>query len=248
MRLAKFLAGAGIVSRRKAEEMISQGRVRVNGKIVTLQGTTINPDYDIVELDNQVLETERKAYILLYKPAGYICSLVDPQGRPTVADLLRGLEIRVYPVGRLDYDTSGLLLMTNDGDFANLMTHPRYGIKKKYRAELRGRISRKAIQQLRQGVLLEDGLTAPASVKLIKSDAQTSQVEIEIGEGKKREVRRMCAAVGFPVNKLQRVAIGFLSLRGLKPGRYRFLTPDEVERLKAGAGINKKNQKPLSQL
>ncbi len=233
MRLAKFLAQAGITSRRKAETLISQGRVSINGEVALLQGTRVDPESDLVLLDGKVLKFESKVYILLNKPPGYLSSLSDPQGRPTVADLVKGLGTRVYPVGRLDYDTEGLLLMTNDGQFTNLMTHPRYGIKKKYQAALQGRISEKALQQLRQGVQLDDGITAPASVRIIKNDEQTSLVEIEIGEGKKREVRRMCAAVGFPVITLKRISFGFLNLRGVQKGKYRFLTPGEVGRLKS---------------
>lgn len=238
MRLAKYMAQAGISSRRRAEELIAQGRVLVNGVAVREQGTQVDPEKDVIKVDGtDVIQTGR-LYLLLNKPMGVICSLVDPQGRPTVAQLVSKLNTRVFPVGRLDYDSEGLLLMTNDGDFANLITHPRYGIKKRYRVKIKGCISREALQRLRSGVNLEDGTTSPAGVKVLQSSTDGSLLEMELGEGRKREVRRMCAAVGFPVLHLQRTALSFLNLRGVPSGKYRYLTPDEVERLKNEAMKN----------
>lgn len=235
MRLARYLAQTGIGSRRRAEELIESGKIRVNGNTVTQQGTKINPEVDIITVDGVRVEFEKKIYLLLNKPAGFLCTLRDPQGRPTVAELVKDLNLRLYPVGRLDYDTQGLLLMTNDGDFANMMIHPRFGIKKRYHARVSAPITKSRLQQLRNGVRLEDGLTSPARVKLLPGKGR---LEIEIAEGKKREVRRMCQAVGLPVISLQRVGFSFLTLQGVRPGKYRLLTMKEVEKLEAEARAN----------
>lgn len=243
LRLAKFIAQAGITSRRKAEELIAQGRVLVNGVVVREQGVQIEPESDEIKVDGTAMVRDQRVYLLLNKPLGVICSLVDPQGRPTVAQLVSKLDTRVFPVGRLDYDSEGLLLMTNDGEFANLITHPRYGIKKRYRVKVKGCIRREALQKLRGGIELEDGTTSPAGVKVLESSAESSLLEMELGEGKKREVRRMCAAVGFPVLHLQRTALSFLNLQGVVPGKYRYLTTGEVERLKEEA-ISNRSKKP----
>lgn len=232
LRLAKFLAQTGTSSRRRAEEIIAQGRVTVNGVRVCEQGVQIEPDKDLVEVDGSPIETGSRIYLLLNKPAGYICSMIDPQRRPTVASLVEGLGSRIYPIGRLDFETEGLLLMTNDGDFANLIAHPRYGIRKRYQARVKGRITQEAVTSLKRGVELEDGTTAPAGVKVLAREPETSLIEMEIGEGKKREVRRMCAAVGFPVIHLQRTALSFLNLEGVPPGEYRLLNSQEVQRLR----------------
>lgn len=233
MRLAKYLAQAGVASRRKAEEMIEQKRVKVNGVTVENQGVKIDPERDIVEVDGQKIEKcKDKIYILLNKPAGYISSVYDPQGRPTVVELIKGENARIYPVGRLDFDTEGLLLLTNDGDFTNLMLHPRYEITKTYEAWIKGSITEEALERLRKGVLLEDGLTSPAQVRVIKKEREKTLLEIKIHEGRKRQVKRMCKEVGYPVIKLRRTAFAFLDLKGLAVGEYRYLTADEVERLK----------------
>lgn len=242
MRLAKYIAQAGITSRRKAEELIARGRVMVNGVVIREQGVQVEPKKDEIKVDGITITQERPVYLLLNKPLGVICSLNDPQGRPTVAQLVSKIDTRVFPVGRLDYDSEGLLLMTNDGDFANLITHPRYGIKKRYRVKVKGRVSREALQRMRKGVYLEDGMTSPAGVKVLKSSDESSLLEMELGEGKKREVRRMCAAVGLPVIHLQRTALSFLSLQGIAPGKFRYLTPGEVERLKKEAAANRSNK------
>lgn len=235
LRVAKYLAQTGVASRRQAEELIASGRIQVNGNTITELGTKIIPGVDIITLDGLRLVPEEKVYVLLNKPCGYLCTLRDPQGRPTVAHLVKDLGIRLYPVGRLDYDTEGLLLMTNDGDFANLMIHPRYGIKKRYHAMITGPIKEKALGQLRKGVHLEDGVTYPARVHMLPGGGG---LEIEIAEGKKREVRRMCQAVGLPLQSLQRVGFSFLTLKGVALGKYRFLSREEVERLKNEAFTN----------
>lgn len=232
MRLAKYLADAGIASRRKAEELIIQGRVRVNGIIAKEKGYVINPGLDRVEFDGRIITRKEKVYILLNKPAGYISSVFDPQGRPTVMDLLKDIKLRVYPVGRLDFDTEGLLLLSNDGDFTNLMIHPRYEITKSYQALVEGKPDKKSLQMLREGIKLEDGITAPAQVDVLQDYKDKTLLKIRIHEGRKRQIKRMCQAIGHPVISLKRTALGFLKLQGVAPGKYRFLTPMEVNRLK----------------
>jgi len=234
MRLAKYLANAGIVSRRKAEALIAQGRVKVNGTPVLEKGYIITPG-DKVELDGRIIEKEEKIYILLNKPPYYISSVIDPQGRPTVLDLLKNISQRVYPIGRLDYDTEGILLLSNDGEFTNLMTHPRYEINKTYHALVKGQVGEKALKILRNGVELEDGLTAPAQVKILNQLKDKTWLEIIIHEGKKRQIKRMCMAVGHPLISLKRIAIENLNLDGVPLGHYRFLTPEEVAVLKMRA-------------
>jgi 23S rRNA pseudouridine2605 synthase len=235
LRLAKYLAEAGVASRRKAEELIMQGRVKINGLVVKEKGCTINPDVDRVEFDGRIISREEKVYILLNKPAGYISSVFDPQGRPTVMELLKDIKLRIYPVGRLDFDTEGLLLLSNDGDFTNLMIHPRYEINKTYQALVKGKPDKKSLQILQEGIQLEDGITAPARVNILKTFQDRTLLEIEIHEGRKRQVKRMCLAVGHPVISLKRTTFGSLKLQGVAPGKYRFLTPSEVNRLKQQA-------------
>ncbi|MBB6283291.1 pseudouridine synthase [Geobacillus subterraneus] len=233
-RLQKVIARAGIASRRKAEEMILQGRVKVNGRVVTELGVKVGPGDD-VEVDGIPVEREEPAYYLLYKPRGVISSVKDEKGRKVVTDFFKDLHQRIYPVGRLDYDTSGLLLLTNDGDFAHLLMHPRYEIEKVYVAKVKGIPTREQLKQLEKGVLLEDGMTAPAKVKLLSADRkkQTAIVEIRIHEGRNRQVRRMFEAIGCEVLKLKRERYAFLDLKGLRPGEYRELSPHEVKLLRA---------------
>lgn len=231
MRLAKYIADAGISSRRKAEQYISDGRVEVNNVIVTELAYKVNLKEDIVKLDGQEVIINNKIYILLNKPAGYISSVTDPQGRPTVTELVNNITTRVYPVGRLDFDTEGLIILTNDGEFTNLMTHPKYEIEKTYRAWVKGLVQESDINKLAKGILLEDGFTAPAVVDIIKQEGDKTLLSIKIHEGRKRQVKRMCAAINHPVINLKRVQFGFLELRGLRVGKYRFLTPQEVKAL-----------------
>ena len=233
-RLHKVLAKRGFASRRQAEELISQGLVKVNAKTIREQGCKVSAQ-DVKEVQGQIVEDKGKkySYILLNKPVGIITSANDPQGRKTVLDLLKpGISTRVYPVGRLDYDTSGLLLLTNDGELTYRLTHPRYGVKKTYRVQVEGMLSQQAITTLSQGVPLEDGLTSPAAIKIVqmgKKGKSLSVVEITIHEGKNRQVRRMFARVGYPVLSLQRTAFGALKLdHDMKPGAYRHLLDSEV--------------------
>jgi len=231
MRLARFLALAGVASRRRAETYITAGKVTVNGHPVLDPAFAVD-EKDRVEVEGSHLRLEARVYLLLYKPSGYITTARDPQGRPTVLELIPPTMGRVYPVGRLDLDTSGLLLLTNDGEFANLIMHPRYEIKKTYQALVSGKVGAPALQSLQQGLELEDGMTAPASARILSGYRGKTLLEIEIHEGRKRQVKRMCAAVGHPVLSLTRTHLSFLNLDGLQPGQYRSLAVDEVERLK----------------
>ncbi|MFM1652769.1 pseudouridine synthase [Brevibacillus sp. B_LB10_24] len=232
-RLQKVLAQAGVASRRRCEELIIQGRVEVNGTVIRELGTKVDPLRDRITVDGRQIRREEHLYLLLNKPRGVITSLSDPQGRRVVTDLLTGIDERVYPVGRLDYDTSGLLLLTNDGDLANRLAHPSYEIDKVYRAFVRGIPSEDSLRRLAEGVLLEDGMTAPGQASLVVADPTRNRavIELTIHEGKNRQVRRMCEAVGHPVLALERIRLGFLTLEGVKRGRFRHLTDEEVARL-----------------
>lgn len=229
-RLQKVLAQAGLGSRRACEELIAAGRVRINDEVAVL-GARVDPEHDTIEVDGAVVGTRQGlVHYLLNKPAGVVTTAADPQGRPTVVDLVPA-EPRVYPVGRLDAETEGLLLLTNDGELANRLTHPSFGVDKEYLAEVEGSPSRGAVRRLREGVDLDDGPTAPAKVTLV--DPHT--LRITIHEGRNRQVRRMCAAVGHPVRRLVRVRIGPLSDRRLPPGAWRELAQTEVRDLERAA-------------
>jgi pseudouridine synthase len=239
-RLSRYLAHAGIASRRHAEELIAAGRVQVNGVTVTTQGTRINPDTEIVLVDGKpVRSTTKNVYLLLHKPVGYVTTAYDPQGRPTVLDLLPAelRALRVYPVGRLDIDTSGLLLLTNDGDFALRLTHPRYSMQKHYQALVQGCLSESALSALRSGITITEDKgrsyeTAPAQVSLLRKVGTDCWLSLTIHEGRKRQVRRMLAAVGHPVLELIRVGIGPLELGDLPTGKWRYLSDEEVRALR----------------
>lgn len=231
MRLAQFLAHAGIASRRKAETLMTEGKVSVNGIVVRELATEVDPAIDQVHFEGRPVFLEKKIYLLLNKPSGVISSVSDPHGRKTVVDLLPELPQRIYPVGRLDYETQGLLLLTNDGYFTNLMIHPRYEVEKTYQARVSGQVKRPQLEKLRQGVKLEDGWTAPAQVDILQASVQESLLKITLHEGRKRQVRRMCRAIGHPVIHLQRTAFAFLTLKGVASGSYRYLTLAEVNKL-----------------
>ncbi|HEV7845976.1 MAG TPA: pseudouridine synthase [Thermoleophilaceae bacterium] len=227
MRLVKFLAHAGVASRRAAEGIIGEGRVTIDGEVVTDPARDVD-ESRAVAVDGRHVEVEPHEVYALNKPAGVVSTARDTHGRPTVVQLVRS-RLRLYPVGRLDADTTGLILLTNDGELAERLTHPRYGVKKVYRARIQpGRLSPRALEALRSGVELEDGMTAPAQIRPVG----TGMVELTIREGRKRQVRRMIEAVGHRVIELERVAFGPLGLRGLEPGKSRRLTKTELERLR----------------
>lgn len=228
-----MLAAAGVGSRRRCESIIAEGRVAVNGVVVTELGAKADPDRDTITLDGKPIAAEPKVYILLNKPPGYASTRSDPHAEHTVLDLVANEKAFLYPVGRLDVDTSGLLILTNDGEFAHLLTHPSHGIEKTYLAVVSGRVQARTLERLGRGIRLADGETAPARARLIgysrENDAST--VEIVIHEGRKRQVRRMFEAMGHPVQRLTRTRVGTLDLRGLPEGRYRRLTRKEVSDL-----------------
>lgn len=232
-RLQKILSRAGVSSRRASEEIILAGRVAVNGVVVDELGAKADPDQDTITVDGKrIVSDSARVYLVLYKPAGYMTTLKDPQGRPLVTDLLKGIRERVYPVGRLDYNTEGLLLLTNDGEWANALAHPRHEVDKEYHVRVQGQVSPVQMQRLTAGVELEDGMTAPALVRGIRESESNTWLSITIHEGRYRQVRRMCEAVGLSVVRLKRARYGFLGLEGLTAGKYRFLTSEESERLR----------------
>ncbi|WP_062356202.1 pseudouridine synthase [Bacillus kwashiorkori] len=232
-RLQKIIAQSGLASRRKAEQLITEGKVKVNGQVVTQLGTKVNATDDI-EVNGVKIEKETPVYFLFYKPRGVISSVKDEKGRKTVTDFFNNIDERIFPIGRLDYDTSGLLLLTNDGDFAQMLMHPKYEVDKTYIAKVEGIPSRLALKQLQDGVKLDDGMTAPSRVKFLSADKRkkTAIIEITIHEGRNRQVRRMFEKIGFPVLKLKRERYSFLTLHGLNAGEYRPLTPHEVKQLR----------------
>jgi 23S rRNA pseudouridine2605 synthase len=230
MRLNAFLARAGVASRRRADELIQAGRVRVNGEPGQLNTDVGRPD--VVEVDGERVELQRLAYVLLHKPAGVVTTARDPHGRRTVVDLVPP-EPRVVPVGRLDADTTGALLLTNDGDLAHRLAHPRYGVPKVYEAEVDGAPSGEALARLRQGIELEDGLTAPAEARRLAA----GRLELTLHEGRNHQVKRMCEAVGHPVRRLHRARYAGLDVEGLEPGEWRHLAREEIASLRAGVGL-----------
>ena len=229
-RLQKLIARAGICSRREAEKIISAGRVTVDGKIITEPGTKADPSKNKIRVDGKLLNFgAEKIYLLLNKPRGYVSTVKDERGRKTVLELLgENFSERVYPVGRLDLNSEGLLILTNDGDLTNALIHPRFEIKKTYRAKISGEVTEEKLDKLRAGIELEDGLTAPAEIYLLEKNL----VEVTIHEGRNRQVRRMFAAIGCDVKRLRRIKFAGLTLDGLKVGQFRELTASEVARLK----------------
>ncbi len=233
VRLQKLIAGTGIASRRKAEQLITSGRVTVNGKVVTELGTKVDSARDHVKVDGKHLtEAQPFVYIMLNKPKNVVSTLDDPGGRETVKDFLRGVSVRVFPVGRLDFDGEGLMLLTNNGDVAQALLHPRYHVPKTYLIKVKGVLTDEEIKELEQGVRLEDGMTSPASVKKVRKVEANSWLEITLREGRKHQVKRMLEAVGHPVIKLLRIRMGPLTLGNLESGEYRFLTDREANALR----------------
>ncbi|NLY11903.1 MAG: rRNA pseudouridine synthase [Firmicutes bacterium] len=233
-RLQKILAHAGVASRRECEQLIQNGHVSVNGRVVTELGTKADPSKDQIRVNGKLIQVnQRLVYIMLNKPRGYITSVKDELGRKTVLDLVHNVSERIYPVGRLDYDSEGLLLLTNDGKLANKLMHPRYGVKKTYLVEITGLITDDDLNRLENGVIIDQGVrTLPADVQLFKKGHNKSLVKITISEGKNRQVRKMFQAVGYKVTRLQRISFGPLSLGNLHRGTYRNLSSNEVNQLK----------------
>ncbi|MEW5766813.1 MAG: pseudouridine synthase [bacterium] len=232
-RLQKVLAGAGVTSRRKAEELILQGKVTVNENIVSSPGFKVDLKQDVIRVEGKLIKPEARVYILLHKPRGYVTTTRDPLGRPTILDLVGRLKKRIYPVGRLDFDSSGLLLLTNDGELTYYLTHPKLRIRKTYLAVFSGRLDSKAIRWLKTGVKLEDGWTAPCEIAVKERGESSTLLEMTIHEGRNRQIRRMGEAIGHPVIRLKRIKFGPWDLRGLKkPGQYRYLDPGEVDKFK----------------
>lgn len=238
-RLQKVMARAGVASRRHCEEMIVAGLVKVNGRVVTELGTKVDPARDKIQVAGRSLPAvkEQKYYLIMYKPRGYVTTMRDEKGRKKVSDLVKDVKARVYPVGRLDYDSEGLLLMTNDGDLTYGLTHPRHMIPRTYLVRVAGFPGADRLLQLEKGVALADGVTSKATVKVVGEKEGNALLEITIYEGRNRQVRRMFDYVGHPVLRLKRIRFGNLSLEGLKPGEYRHLKQEEISRLKEKAGL-----------
>ena len=237
-RLNRMIAASGLTSRRKADEWIASGRVTVNGQPVTELGTRVVPSVDTVMVDGRTINlSAERIYLILNKPFGYMCTLHDPEGRPVVTDLLPGVSERVYPVGRLDFDTMGLLLLTNDGEWAFRLTHPGYEVPRTYKATVTGFITDEALRALTEGVLLDDGPSGPSKAQIIRRTDRQSIVRITIRQGRSRQVRRMFDTVGFPAVHLVRTGFSTLTLGELKPGEYRYLETVEVKEVSATVGL-----------
>ena len=232
MRINKYIALCGVASRRKAEELILAGRVTVNDEVMTELSYKVDEENDIVKVDDKLIKEENKlVYILLNKPEGYITTVKDQFDRPSVLDLVSDIKERVYPIGRLDYETSGLLLLTNDGDLTYKLTHPKHEVDKTYVARVKGKLTKEEIERFKTGLKIEDYTTAPAKLKVIKYDEQrdSSLLEIKIHEGKNRQVRKMCKAINHPVLRLRRSAMGKIKIGDCEIGKYRYLTEDEIK-------------------
>ncbi len=231
-RLHVVIARAGIASRRQAEKFISEGRVKVNGKVVLKPGTQVAWGKDAIRVDDRLIHrSEKKITVVLNKPKGVMTTSSDPRNRPTTADLVKNIKARLFPVGRLDYHTEGLLILTNDGELAHRLQHPRFGVPKTYRTKVKGVPDPRTLARLRSGVVLDRRRTAPAKVKKVGTTGKNTWLEITIKEGRNRQVRRMCQTVGHPVMKLKRTRYGPIQLDSLKPGSYRHLTTRELESL-----------------
>ncbi len=240
IRLNKFLSAAGVSSRREADRLIEQGRVKVNGKIVQTLGIKVDENTDRIEVDGKTVEgAQRKVYLLLNKPPEFLVTLKDPFQRPTIKDLLPKLKTRLFPVGRLDFDSEGLLLMTNDGELTNRLIHPRYEIKKIYLVKIKGHPEKVQISKLERGIFVDGKKTAPAKIFPISSSPRRSLYKVELHEGRKREIRRMFEAIGFYVLLLRRIKFAGLTLDGLNPGDWRYLTDKEVQNLYKKVGLKR---------
>lgn len=232
VRLQKVIADCGVTSRRKAEGYILDGRVEVNGRVITELGTKVNPHTDVIQVDGNTLEllAVDKVYIVMNKPRAYMTTLSDPEGRPTVMELIYGVKQRIFPVGRLDYLSEGLLILTNDGDLANMIMHPKYEVEKVYEVKVFGHVNEGILAKIKRGVMTEDGLLKPKSVRVIEQLPNKTWLEFRLNEGKNREIRKICDAVELTVDKLRRVAIEGLNIQGLPPGQYMFTTRKELQK------------------
>ena len=245
IRLQKVIADCGVTSRRKAEGLILDGKVTVNGKTVTELGTKVNPEKDTIQVDGVTIELASidKIYIVINKPRAYMTTVSDPEGRPTVLDLVYGVKQRIFPVGRLDYLSEGLLILTNDGDLANMIMHPKYEVEKVYEVKVFGHVSEGLLAKIKKGVMTEDGIMKPKSVRVIEQLPNKTWLEFRLNEGKNREIRKICEAVDLTVDKLKRVAIGGLNIQSLTPGKYVFTTRKEL--LKA-MGLNDHGERVIN--
>ena len=233
MRIAKFLAAAGVASRRKCEEIILEGNVKVNGKTVEELGMQVDPERDDIRVNRKKIELKQeKIYIMFNKPVGCVCTCEDDRGRTTVLDYIKGIDERIYPVGRLDFTTEGLLILTNDGELAFRLTHPSNEVNKRYLAIVDSEITSDDVRKIEKGVFIDGGKTAPAKVKLLKVSSTRTELTIIIHEGRNRQVRRMFEAIGKNVVFLKRISVGDMNLGDLKKGEYRFLTKEEIGYLK----------------
>jgi 23S rRNA pseudouridine2605 synthase len=246
-RLQKVIARAGVASRRAAEEIILAGRVRVNGRVVTELGAKADPYKDKIEVDGKRLVSETSVYLVFHKPRNVVSTLSDPEGRPSVMEYLRDVGARVYPVGRLDFATSGVLLVTNDGDFANGLLHPRGGVPKTYVVKVQGLMTDEDLQRWATGVKLEDGMTLPADVRLLRHEEDKTWFEISIREGRNQQIRRMGEATGFRVMRLARTSFAGVTSEGLRPGESRPLTVDELMDLRERFGVPKRVRRAVDQ-
>jgi 23S rRNA pseudouridine2605 synthase len=238
-RLNKILATAGIASRRRADELISRGLVTVNGRKETRLGSQAIWGIDAIAVNGQPIPgPPRKIYLILNKPFGYVCTLRDPEGRPIVRDLIKGVKERIYPVGRLDFDSQGLLILTNDGELSHRLMHPKFRIPRTYKAIIGGSISNESVEQLKKGVLLDDGPTGPARVRVVNRQDKRSVVRLTIFEGRSREIRRIFEALGHKTLQLIRIGYGNLQIGDLKVGDYRHLNEREVKALRTSVGLD----------
>lgn len=231
VRLQKYIADCGVTSRRKAEDLISQGRVLVNGDKIQEMGVKVNPSTDVVTVDGNTIDTAQiqKVYILLNKPRGCVTTVSDPEGRNTVMDLIKGVSERIYPVGRLDYLSEGLLILTNDGDMAQQITHPSNGIIKVYEVKVFGSVTPEILKKLRAGARVSGSFVRPKSVRVIKQLPSKTWLEFRVGEGRNREIRKLCEEVGLTVDKLKRISIGGISVENIAPGKYLYLSKRELQ-------------------
>ncbi len=236
-RLQKVLARAGVASRRAAEALIAGGRVKVNGRVVSELGVRVDARASRIDVDGRRIVAEPLVYVVLHKPRGVMCTLSDPEGRKTVAELLRGIGVRLVPVGRLDYHTSGALLCTNDGEFAGRLLHPRGGVPKEYVAKVHGIVSEAGLERWKESIVIDGRATKPADVQILRHEGDKTWLSILLREGRNRQVRRLGEATGFPVLRLARTAHAGITTEGLRPGQWRYLTRDELAELKKNYGV-----------